>query len=223
MDRRIKIAPSIASADHSRLGEAVQIAEKAGADLIHFDLEDGVFLPNITFGPGTIKALRSYSSLPFDVHVELAHPEEYLAQIAEAGSDIVTVHAEACPYLHRTIQYIQSMGMDAGVAFNAVTSLDAVNLVLDEIKVIHLMTADPDREGQMFLPAVLKKVSEAARITAGREIDIEVDGGINTTNIEDVVKAGANSIVVGRGIWQAENPAEAVSELRRLALHALSS
>jgi ribulose-phosphate 3-epimerase len=183
--------------------------------MIHFDLEDGVFIPNITFGPATVKDLRPYSDLPFDVHLELAHPEAYLEQIAQAGADIVSVHSEACPYPHRTIQYIRHLGLRAGLAFNAVTPLDAASLVLDDLDVIHLMTADPDRVGQGFLRATLSKIREAAELVGDRSIDIEVDGGINPDNVREVVEAGATVLVVGRGFFSADDPAAAMQRLRK--------
>jgi len=215
--RAVKIAPSIASADQSRLGWAVELATRAGADAIHLDLEDGVFLPSITFGPEMVRALRPYSSLPFDVHAELANPEPYLDAIAHAGANSVSVHVEACPYLHRVLRYIRSLGMAAGVAFNAATPATALATVLDEIQVVHLMTADPDREGQLFIPATVDKIREVARQVGPRPIDIEVDGNINTGNARLVVEAGATVLVVGRAIWSAQDPARAIAEIRAAA------
>jgi ribulose-phosphate 3-epimerase len=190
---------------------------QAGADLIHLDLEDGVFLPNITFGPSTVRALRPYTELPFDVHVELADPEPCLEELAQAGADIVSVHVEACPYLFRTLRYIRDLGMTPGVAYNASTPLGPLPYVLDEIGVIHLMTADPDLAGQDFLPAMLAKIREAAKLVGDRPIEIEVDGSINAENARLVVEAGATILVVGRAVWGAGDPAEAVSELRAIA------
>jgi len=218
----IKIAPSIAAADQSRLGRAVETATQAGADLIHLDLEDGVFIPNITFGPATVRALRPYTDLPFDVHVELANPEPYLEDLAKAGANIVSVHAEACPYLHRIVRYIRSLGLTAGVAFNVVTPLNALWPVLDEIGVIHLMTSDPDREGQRFIPALLPKIQEAARIVGRRPVEIQVDGDINKQTAHQVAQAGATVLVVGRAIWTAEDPARAIAELRAVAHRGLA-
>ena len=212
--KRIKIAPSIAAADQSRLGWAVKVAARAGADLIHLDIEDGVFIPNITFGPAMVRALRPYTDLPFDVHVELAYPEPYLEELAIAGANILTVHAEACPYLHRTVRSIRSLGLTAGVAFNAATQLDALYSVLDEIEVIHLMTADPDCAGARFIPAMLHKVQQAARIIGERPIAIEVDGGINRENARQVVQAGAIVLVAGRSVWSSRSPIRAITELR---------
>jgi len=217
MARAVRIAPSIASADQSRLGWAVETAARAGADAIHLDLEDGVFLPNITFGPQMVRALRPYTSLPFDVHVELANPEPYLEAIARAGADSVSVHVEACPYLHRTVKYIRSLGMAAGVAFNAVTPVAALAAVVDDIQIVHLMTADPDREGQLFIPATVDKIREAARLVGPRPIDIEVDGNINAENARLVVEAGATVLVAGRAIWSAQDPSRAIAELRAAA------
>ena len=213
----IRIAPSIASADQSRLGWAVETAARAGADAIHLDLEDGVFLPNITFGPQMVRALRPYTSLPFDVHVELANPEPYLEAIARAGADSVSVHVEACPYLHRTVRYVRSLGMAAGVALNAVTPVAALAAVVDDIQIVHLMTADPDREGQLFIPATVDKIREAARLVGPRPIDIEVDGNINAENARLVVEAGATVLVAGRAIWSAQDPSRAIAELRAAA------
>jgi ribulose-phosphate 3-epimerase len=211
---RIKIAPSIAAADQSRLGWAVKVAARAGADLIHLDIEDGVFIPNITFGPAMVRALRPYTDLPFDVHVELAHPEPYLEELAIAGANTLTVHAEACLYLHRTVRLIHSLGLTAGVAFNAATPLDALYSVLDAIEVIHLMTADPDCAGARFIPALLDKIQEAAHIVGERPIAIEVDGDINRENARQVVQAGATILVVGRSVWSSSNPTHAIMELR---------
>jgi ribulose-phosphate 3-epimerase len=214
---RIKIAPSIAAADQSRLGWAVRLAARAGADLIHLDIEDGVFIPNITFGPAMVRALRPCTDLPFDVHVELAHPEPYLEDLAIAGANIISVHVEACPYLHRAVRLIRSLGLTAGVAFNAATPLDAVRLVLDEIEVIHLMTADPDRDGGRFIPALLRKIQEAARMVGDRPIAIEVDGGINRENAPLVVQAGATVLAAGRAVWASDSPTHAIAELRAAA------
>ena len=214
---RIKIAPSIAAADQSRLGWAVRVAARAGADLIHLDIEDGVFIPNITFGPAMVRALRPHTDLPFDVHVELAHPEPYLEDLAIAGANILTVHAEACPYLHRTVRCIKSLGLTAGVAFNAATPLDAVWSVLDEIEIIQLMTADPDCAGARFIPALLDKVRQAARLVGDRPIAIEVDGGVNRENARQVIQAGASILVVGRAVWASESPTRAIAELRAIA------
>lgn len=214
---KVKIAPSIASADQSRLGWAVETATRAGADLIHLDLEDGVFIPNITFGPATVRALRPYSALPFDVHVELANPEPYLQELAQAGANILSIQVEACPYLFRTLRFIRSLGVRPGVALNASTPLDALPYVLDEVGVVHLMTADPDLAGQPFLPATLPKIREVARLVGSRPIDIEVDGGINAGNARQVVEAGATVLVVGRAVWKAADPAQALAQLRAIA------
>ena len=215
--KTIKIAPSIAAADHSRLGWAVEVAADSGADIIHLDLEDGVFIPNITFGPATVRSLRPYTDLPFDVHVELADPELYLADLVEAGSDIISVHSEACPYLFRTLRYIKSLGAKAGVAYNAASPLDGLSLVLDEISVIHLMTADTEIGDSRFIPAVLPKIKEAAQLVGERPIDIQVDGGINLENVPQVVQVGATVLIVGRAVWSAADPAQAIAELRSVA------
>jgi ribulose-phosphate 3-epimerase len=213
----LKFAPSIASADQSRLGWAVETATRAGADLIHLDLEDGVFIPNITFGPATVRALRPYSTLPFDVHVELADPEPYLAELAEAGANILSVQVEACPYLFRTLRFIRSLGVSPGVAFNASTPLDRLPYVLDEVSVVHLMTADPDMAGQPFLTATLPKIREVAHMVGDRPIEIEVDGGISRENVRQIVDAGATTLVVGRAVWRTPDPVQALAALRTIA------
>ena len=217
MPPRLQIAPSIAAADLSRLGWAVEVATKAGADMIHLDLEDGVFLPNLPFGPAMIRALRPHSSLPFDVHVELDRPESHLEEIAQAGADRITVHAEACPYLYRVLRTIRALGKIPGVAFNAATSLEILPLVLEEVEIVHLLTSDPDRSGQAFLPASLEKVRQARRLIADRPIDLQVDGGLQADNVRQVVTAGANVLIVGRAMWAAGDPTQAILALRGAA------
>jgi ribulose-phosphate 3-epimerase len=210
----VKIAVSVAAADLSRLGWAVEAATKGGADMIHLDLEDGVFLPNLTFGPKMIRALRPFSSLPFDVHVELAEPEAYLEDIAGAGADRITVHAEACPYLHRTLRTIRSLGSTPGVAFNVSTGLDVLPLVLDEVGIVHLLTSDPDLVGQSFITACVGKIRDARKMIGDRPIDLQVDGGLRPDLVQQVTEAGANVLVVGRAIWDAPAPAHAMAAFR---------
>jgi len=214
MPSPVQLAVSVAAADLSRLGWAVQTAEEAGADLIHIDLEDGVFLPSLTFGPGMIRALRPHSKLPFDVHVELARPEDYLEAIAQAGADRITVHVEACPYLFRTLRQIRALGKTPGVAFNASTDLEVLPLILEEVKIVHLLTSDPDRAGQSFLPACLEKIREARRRIGDRRIRLQVDGGLRADLVPQVVDAGADVLVVGRAVWAEGDPARSLSAFR---------
>ncbi|MCK5318718.1 MAG: ribulose-phosphate 3-epimerase [Anaerolineales bacterium] len=213
----IKIAPSIASADQSRLGWAVQTAERAGADLIHLDIEDGVFIPNLTFGPVTIRHLRPLTDLPFDVHLEVESPEHYFAQVVEAGANIVTVQVEATRFPYRAVYQLKELGVKAGLAFNAATSLDLLPAVIEYLDVIHLMTAEPNGSAAHFLPGLLTKIEEAKEICQGRPIEIEVDGGISLDNAHKVTEAGATILVAGRAIWGSEDPVEAVPALRRAA------
>jgi ribulose-phosphate 3-epimerase len=214
--KRILLAPSIASADQSNLREAVKLAESGGADLLHFDLEDGVFIPNITFGPKTVQSLRSETDLPFDVHVELADPEAFLPEIVEAGADVITVHSEACPYPHRTLKLIQSFGVKAGIAYNAGTSIESLVYILDQIDVVHLMTSDSDVGESMFMPSTIDKVKRASDLIGTREIQIEVDGGVNLDNAQLLLAAGASIFVIGRAIWQSDDPIVQMQAFRAL-------
>ena len=214
---KIKIAPSLAAANQSRLGWAAQEAERGGADLLHFDLEDGVFIPNLTFGPATIRDLRPLTSLPFDVHLEVVDPESYLQAVVEAGANGVTLQVEATRYPYRVLHMAKSLGVKAGLAFAAATPLDVVGPVLDELDVIHLMTAEPNGSGAHFLPALLAKIREARQRIGQRPIEIEVDGGISVENAGRVVEAGATILVAGRAIWDTSDPVSAMEALRAAA------
>lgn len=214
----IKIAPSIASSDHSRLGWAVEQAEQAGADMLHFDIEDGVFIPNLTFGPTTVKHLRPLSSLPFDVHLEVIDPETHLKPVVDAGADIVTVQVEATRFPYRCIYLLQDLGVKAGLALNAATSPDVLEPILDELDVIHLMTAEPNGVTANFIPGMVEKVRRVRDLIAGRSIELEVDGGIQRENARLVVEAGATVLVAGRAIWGASSAEEGVRSLRMAAM-----
>jgi ribulose-phosphate 3-epimerase len=212
--RAVKIVPSIFSANLAFLAIAVQQLEDAKADAIHLDIEDGVFIPNITFGPKLVRCLRPLSSLPFDVHLEIMDPEKCVADFVEAGANTITVHAEACPFLHRTIRYIKSFGVKAGVAFNAASSLEPLHSVEDDIDLVLVMTADADRTSPPFIPSMVRKVGEASEWLAGRGVEIEADGGLTPDNVGDVVRAGATMIVSGRAIWERGDVASAVARFR---------
>ncbi len=213
----IKIAPSLASANQSNLSKAVELAEAGGADLLHFDLEDGVFIPNLSFGPGTIRDLRPLSQLPFDVHLEVHAPESYLEQVVDAGADIVTLQFESTRFPYRALGILKRMGVRSGLAFNAATPVEGILPVLDELDVVHLMTAEPLGAGAEFMVGTLGKIERVRELCAGRPIEIEVDGGINAGNIGRAAHAGAAVFVAGRAIWSAINPALAISELRAAA------
>ena len=195
----VRIAPSILSADFSRLGEEIRAVAAAGADYIHVDVMDGHFVPNITIGPAVVKALRPATDLPFDVHLMIAPVDPYVAAFADAGADIITAHAEAGPHLHRTLQLIRSTGARAGVSLNPSTPAEAVACVLDLVDLVLLMTVNPGFGGQSFIASQLDKIRAVrAMIDAtGRAIDLEVDGGINAETAKLAVAAGADVLVAG--------------------------
>ncbi len=218
MQQPVRIAPSILAADFSKLGEEVRSVTEAGADYIHVDVMDGHFVPNITIGPEAVRALRPESALPFDVHLMIAPADAFVPRFADAGADIITVHAEAGPHLHRSLQLIKSLGRKAGVSLNPGTPAGAIDHVLDEIDLILVMTVNPGFGGQNFIRAQLDKVRELrARIDAtGRPIDLEVDGGINQATAKLSVEAGADVLVAGTATFDggAAAYAENIRKLR---------
>jgi ribulose-phosphate 3-epimerase len=199
MARIVRIAPSILSADFARLGEEVRAMTRAGADYVHIDVMDGHFVPNLTIGPAVVKALRAHSPLPFDVHLMISPVDAYVPAFADAGADIITVHPEAGPHLHRTIQLIRSLGKKAGVSLNPATPVEMIDPVLDDIDLVLIMSVNPGFGGQRFLKVALDKLRAIrARIDArGRAIDLEVDGGINAETARTAVAAGADVLVAG--------------------------
>ncbi|WP_372914661.1 ribulose-phosphate 3-epimerase [Sandarakinorhabdus sp.] len=199
MSLPVRIAPSILSADFARLGEEVRAISAAGADWIHVDVMDGHFVPNITIGPAVVKALRPHSSLPFDVHLMISPADLYLEAFAEAGADILTVHPEAGPHLHRTIQRIKALGKKAGVSLNPASPVELVETVLGDIDLILVMSVNPGFGGQSFITSQLKKIERLRRMIddSGRSIHLEVDGGVDAGNVAAVVAAGADVLVAG--------------------------
>lgn len=199
MSRVIRIAPSILSADFAKLGEEVRAVTQAGADYIHVDVMDGHFVPNLTIGPGIVKAVRHHSDLPFDVHLMISPVDPYIDNFVEAGADIITVHVEAGAHLHRTLQKIKGAGRKAGVALNPATPAEAIDHVLGDVDLILVMTVNPGFGGQSFIKSQLEKISVLrGKIDAsGRDIDLEVDGGINFKTAPLAIKAGANVLVAG--------------------------
>jgi ribulose-phosphate 3-epimerase len=199
-----RIAPSILSADFARLGEEVRAVTDAGADYVHVDVMDGHFVPNLTIGPVVVQALRPHSTLPFDVHLMIAPVDPYIAEFAAAGADILTVHPESGPHLHRTVQLIKSLGKRAGVALNPATPVDAVDYVLDLIDLVLVMSVNPGFGGQSFIPSQLDKIRALRqRIDhSGRRIDLEVDGGINPDTARLAVEAGADVLVAGTATFK---------------------
>lgn len=212
----VKIAPSILSADFSRLGEEIRDAEKAGADLIHVDVMDGHFVPNITIGPLVVKAARKAASVPLDVHLMIEDPDKYIREFADSGADIITVHQEACIHLHRTVQNIKECGVKAAVSLNPATPVGGLEYILPYIDMVLVMSVNPGFGGQTFIPEALTKIKLIKDVIAERKltIDIEVDGGINTDNVVDVVGVGADIVVMGSAFYNSADYAETVRKVR---------
>jgi len=212
----IRIAPSILSADFSCLGEEIRAVDNAGADWIHIDIMDGHFVPNLTIGPEVVRALRSHSNLPFDVHLMISPVDPYIESFAEAGSDIITVHAEAVHHLHRTVQYIKSLGKNVGVAINPGTSLHSVKPLLNELDLVLIMTVNPGFGGQQFISSQIEKIKELRGCIdeLDKHIDLQVDGGINQNNAAEVIEAGADVLVAGSATFAGGSYKENILSLR---------
>ncbi len=217
--RKKKIAPSILSADFTRLSEEIKAVEDAGADYIHIDVMDGHFVPNITFGPLIVKAVRRVTSLPLDVHLMISDPDKYISAFADAGADIITFHAEASIHIHRTIQQIKAKGKKAGISLNPATSLDVLEYILEDLDLILLMTVNPGFEAQKFIPSVLPKIKKLREQidTRGLKCEIEVDGGINLDTIGMVSSAGADVFVAGSAIFYSKNYETTIKKMREKA------
>ena len=221
----VKIAPSILAADFSKLGEEVAGAEKAGADIIHIDIMDGHFVPNLTIGPGVVAALKKVTSLPLDVHLMVEEPDRFIDNFVEAGASYLTIHAETGYHLDRTLNVIREKGCKVGIALNPATPVEDIKLVIEEVDLILIMSVNPGFGGQEFIPFSIPKISQVKKMAEklGRDVEIEVDGGITLENVRDVVDAGATILVMGTTIFKAKSINDTMAELKKKIGKAMQS
>jgi len=213
----VKIAPSILSADFAALGDDIERVEGGGADQLHVDVMDGRFVPNLTIGPVVVAAIRKRTRLPLDVHLMIVEPERFIAEFVAAGADMVTVHAEACPHLSRTLAQIRELGAKAGVALNPSTPPDALRYVLDDLDLVLVMSVNPGFGGQAFIPGAHRKIRELKALLGDRPVEVSVDGGVKAGLAKSLVQDGATTLVAGSAIFGAADPAAAVRALRDAA------
>ncbi len=213
------ISPSILSADFARLAEAVQMVEAAGADWIHVDVMDGHFVPNLTVGPPMVEALRKVTSLPLDVHLMMTNPDDFIPEFVDAGADLLTVHVEACPHLHRTVQSIKERQVKAGVSLNPATSVTTLEEILGDVDLVLVMSVNPGFGGQQFISSSLDKIRRIRTMmnNSRSSAHLEVDGGVNLTNVASVIQAGANVLVAGSAIFGSKNIPETIRQMRTAA------
>lgn len=212
--KKVKIAPSILSADFARLGEEIRAIDEAGCDYVHIDVMDGHFVPNLTIGPLVVSAIRSYTNKPFDVHLMIDPAQPYLSEFAAAGADIITVHAEADVQLDRSLQVIRSLGKKAGVSLNPGTPVSALEHVLHRLDLILVMSVNPGFGGQSFIEAQLEKIRQVRQMIGDRPIELEVDGGVNAETAPAVISAGANVLVAGSAVFQDDDYRSTIAALR---------
>lgn len=216
---RILVAPSVLAADFTRLGEQLSEAQAGGADWIHLDVMDGHFVPNISIGPPVIRSIRSATSLPLDVHLMISDPDRHVEAFREAGADVITVHQETCPHLHRTLERIRALGAKPGVAVNPATPASVLEHALEHLDLVLIMTVNPGFGGQKFIPQMTEKVASVRSMikASGRSIHLEVDGGIDVSTAADVVRAGADVLVAGTAVFRTRSIAQAIRDLRHRA------
>ena len=217
----IKIAPSILSADFARLKDEIKVIEQGGADVLHVDVMDGHFVPNLTIGPPVVRSIRKYTDLPLDVHLMMTNPDDFIEQFADSGANYLTVHIEVCQHLHRTLSEIKKFGMKAGVSLNPSTPLHALDAILDEVEMVLIMSVNPGFGGQSFIPSSLQKIRTLAQTLKDKnlsQVEIEVDGGASLANIRELAEAGVTIVVAGSSIFHAPKPGEMIQQMKSACL-----
>lgn len=219
MPNSVKIAPSLLSADFSRLGADIEMVEKGGAEVIHYDVMDGHFVPNLTIGPLVLKDIRKCTKLPIDVHLMIENPDQYIPDFAKAGADWISVHVETCPHLHRTIQLIKELDKKAGVVLNPHTPLSAIDEILPEVDFVLIMSVNPGFGGQKLIPSCIDKIAKLKATLKERNLEhifIEIDGGVKLDNLKTVIDAGTEVVVSGSGIFNTEDPINTIQQMKQV-------